>query len=105
MQQTAGAGHPRDRLVRGLTLADATLLLVASVIGAGIFFTPGRVAELLPHAGWIYSGKLASLRHFKDDVREVQSGTECGMRIENFDDVKVGDVLESFVVEEHAETL
>jgi APA family basic amino acid/polyamine antiporter len=55
MQQTAGAGHPRDRLVRELTLADATLLLVASVIGAGIFFTPGRVAELLPHAGWIFA--------------------------------------------------
>jgi translation initiation factor IF-2 len=53
----------------------------------------------------VYSGKLASLRHFKDDVREVQSGSECGMRIENFDDVKVGDVLESFMIEEHAETL
>ncbi len=59
MQQTASAGHPRDRLVRGLSLVDTTLLLVASVIGAGIFFTPGRVAELLPHAGWIFAAWIA----------------------------------------------
>jgi APA family basic amino acid/polyamine antiporter len=58
-------GHPRDRLERQLTLTDATLLVVASVIGAGIFFTPGRVAELLPHPGWILAawvvGGLLSL--------------------------------------------
>jgi len=58
-------GHPRDRLERKLTLTDATLLVVASVIGAGIFFTPGRVAELLPHPGWIFAawafGGLLSL--------------------------------------------
>lgn len=59
MQDEAEAGHPRDRLGRELTLADATLLLVASVIGAGIFFTPGRVAELLPHAGWIFAAWMA----------------------------------------------
>jgi APA family basic amino acid/polyamine antiporter len=50
--------HPRDRLERHLTLTDATLLVVASVIGAGIFFTPGRVAELLPHPGWIFAAWL-----------------------------------------------
>ena len=52
-------GEPLDRLLRELTLTDATLLLVASVIGAGIFFTPGRVAELLPHAGWIFAAWVA----------------------------------------------
>lgn len=50
-----GDSHPRDRLGRQLTLTDATFLLVASVIGAGIFLTPGRVAELLPHPGWIFA--------------------------------------------------
>ncbi len=45
--------HPRDRLVRELSLVDAVMLVVASVIGAGIFFTPGQVAELLPAPGWI----------------------------------------------------
>lgn len=57
--------HPRDQLQRQLTLTDATLLVVASVIGAGIFFTPGRVAELLPQPGWIFAawtvGGLLSL--------------------------------------------
>ena len=52
-----------------------------------------------------YSGKLASLRRVKDDVREVQSGLECGIRVENYNDVKVGDILESYIVEETADTL
>ena len=58
-------GHPRDQLERNLSLMDATFIVVASVIGAGIFFTPGRVAELLPHPAWIFaawvSGGLLSL--------------------------------------------
>ncbi len=48
----------------------------------------------------IHEGSLASLRRFKDDVREVASGYECGMQIEKFNDVKVGDVIECFVMEE-----
>ena len=55
MPNGASDTHPRDRLRRQLTLTDATFLLVASVIGAGIFLTPGRVAELLPHPGWIFA--------------------------------------------------
>lgn len=45
-----------------------------------------------------YDGLIGSLRRFKDDVREVTSGFECGINVENFDDVKVGDVLETYVV-------
>ncbi len=48
----------------------------------------------------IHEGSLASLRRFKDDVREVASGYECGMQVEKFNDVKVGDVIECFVMEE-----
>ncbi len=48
----------------------------------------------------IHEGSLASLRRFKDDVREVASGYECGMQIEKFNDIKVGDVIECFVMEE-----
>ncbi len=44
----------------------------------------------------IYSGKIASLKRFKEDVREVASGFECGIQIENFNDLKVGDVIEAF---------
>jgi translation initiation factor IF-2 len=48
----------------------------------------------------IYEGSLASLRRFKDDARSVREGFECGIGIENFNDVKEGDVLEGFVVVE-----
>jgi translation initiation factor IF-2 len=53
----------------------------------------------------VTSGKLDSLRRFKDDVREVQQGYECGIHIENFNDVKVGDVIEAFEFEEIAPSL
>jgi translation initiation factor IF-2 len=46
-----------------------------------------------------YTGKIISLRRFKDDVNEVRTGFECGIGISNFNDVKVGDILECFVVE------
>ena len=48
----------------------------------------------------IHEGNLASLRRFKDDVREVASGYECGMQVEKFNDIKVGDVIECFVMEQ-----
>ena len=48
----------------------------------------------------IHEGNLASLRRFKDDVREVASGYECGMQVEKFNDIKVGDIIECFVEEE-----
>ena len=48
----------------------------------------------------IHEGELASLRRFKDDVKEVASGYECGMQIEKFNDIKIGDVIECFVMEQ-----
>ena len=48
----------------------------------------------------IHEGSLASLRRFKDDVREVASGYECGMQVEKFNDIKVGDIIECFVMEQ-----
>jgi translation initiation factor IF-2 len=48
----------------------------------------------------IYEGNIASLKRFRDDVRSVREGFECGIGIENFNDVKEGDVLESFEVVE-----
>jgi translation initiation factor IF-2 len=53
----------------------------------------------------IYSGKIGSLKRFKDDVREVREGYECGIGIEGFNDVKVGDVIECYRVEEVARSL
>ncbi len=51
----------------------------------------------------VYEGRIRSLRRFKEDVSEVRSGMECGIAIENFNDVKVGDVIEAYVTERVAE--
>ena len=51
----------------------------------------------------IHEGSLASLRRFKDDVREVAAGYECGMQVEKFNDIKIGDVIECFVMEQIAD--
>jgi len=48
----------------------------------------------------VHEGELASLRRFKDDVKEVATGYECGMQVEKFNDIKVGDVIECFVMEQ-----
>ena len=53
----------------------------------------------------IWTGELASLKHFKDDVREVQAGNECGLSLKGHDDIQVGDQLEIFEVTEVARTL
>lgn len=53
----------------------------------------------------VYEGKIGSLRRFKDDAREVQQGYECGIGVENFNDIKVGDVLEAYVLDEVAAKL
>jgi translation initiation factor IF-2 len=47
----------------------------------------------------IYTGRISSLKRFKDDASEVRSGLECGVSIENFNDLKPGDVLEGFLTE------
>ena len=53
----------------------------------------------------VYEGKLGSLKRFKDDVKEVQTGYECGIMIENFNDIKVGDILEDYIIEKIAAKL
>ena len=53
----------------------------------------------------IYDGRLASLKRFKDDANEVRDGFECGIGIENFQDVKEGDVIEAYEVEEVARSI
>jgi translation initiation factor IF-2 len=53
----------------------------------------------------VYTGTLSSLKRFKDDAKEVREGLECGIGVENFNDLKVGDRIESFRVEEVKRTL
>jgi translation initiation factor IF-2 len=74
-------------------------------IVAGCTVTDGRVernaqARLLRDEVVVFEGKIASLRRFKDDVKEVQTGYECGITLENFQDIKPGDVFEVYQVEE-----
>ncbi len=79
---------------------------------AGCFVTDGVIrrsgdsqARLLRDGVVVHTGKLSSLRRFKDDVSEVKSGLECGMTFERYNDIKVGDVIEVFVTEEVAVTI
>ncbi len=53
----------------------------------------------------IYEGKMASLRRFKDDIKEAAAGYECGISLENYNDIKPGDIIESFEIEKVATTL
>ena len=71
---------------------------------AGCFVQDGVIpsrseVRLLRDNVVVYTGKVASLRRFKDDVNEVKSGQECGITLENFSDIKQGDVIEAFVTE------
>ncbi len=74
---------------------------------AGCYVTEGKLARdakvrVLRDSVVIYDSKVSSLRRFKEDVKEVQSGYECGASVSNFSDVKVGDILEAYVVEKVA---
>jgi translation initiation factor IF-2 len=62
-------------------------------------------ARLLRGGEAIYDGKIESLKRFKDDVREVASGYECGIALENRDDIREGDIIEAYVLEEVARKL
>ena len=63
-------------------------------------FQRGQKIRVVRDGVQIYDGKNSSLRRFKDDAKEVQSGYECGIGVENFNDIKVGDVLECYYLEE-----
>jgi translation initiation factor IF-2 len=77
---------------------------------AGCVVTDGRIARsarvrLLRRKAVQYEGRIASLKHFQDDVREVKAGAECGLRLENFQGIQEGDVLECYTVEKVAASL
>jgi translation initiation factor IF-2 len=72
---------------------------------AGSYVIDGKVARnakvrVLRDGVVIYTGQMGSLKRFKDDAKEVASGYECGIGIENFNDIKVGDIIEAFIMEE-----
>lgn len=77
---------------------------------AGCFVIDGEIprdanVRVLRNNVIVYDGKLASLKRYKDDVKTVRAGEECGLGIENFNDIKEGDVIEAYKLEEKAPTL
>ncbi len=98
-EKILGRGEVREvfRLSRGLSIA-------------GLFIQDGSLLRNLPvrllrDSVVIHEGKLSSLRRFKEDVREVQSGFECGIGLERFNDIRDGDILECYKLEELAPSL
>jgi translation initiation factor IF-2 len=92
--------------------AEVLQLFKVSKVGtiAGCIVRSGTIqrtakARVVRDGTTVYSGSLSSLKRFKDDVREVREGLECGIGIENFNDLKAGDRIESFKMEEIKRTL
>ncbi len=87
------------------------LFQVAKVgVVAGCFVVHGKMTRgaqvrLLRDGVVLYTGKLNSLKRFKEDVREVVSGYECGMGVENYNDLKIGDIIEGFELKEIQTTM
>ena len=90
VQQTFGV--PKVGTVAGCMVSDGKLKRNAHI-------------RLLRDGVVIYTGKLASLKRFKDDAKEVTKGFDCGAGLENFNDVKVGDIIEAFELVEEARTI
>ena len=87
--------------------AEIRQVIKVSKVGniAGCYVTDGYIRKdcgirLIRDGVVIYEGKLASLKRFKDDAKEVATGYECGMTIENYNDIKEGDIIEGYIMEE-----
>ena len=109
-QMLVGKLAPEQReQVLGTAEVRATFRVPRAGTVAGCYVTEGIVqrgarARLLRDGVVIHDGTIGSLRRFKDDVREVASGYECGIGLENYNDVKDGDVIEVYEVREVART-
>ncbi len=90
--------------VRELFRVPRLGVIAGSYVRSGSIKRNGRV-RLVRDGVVTYDGKVGSLRRFKDDVGEVRDGYECGIGIENFQDIKEGDVIEAYEIEEVARTI
>ena len=94
-----------QEVVLGRAEVRATFKVPGVGTVAGCYVVDGKVARnaqvrLLRDNVVVYEGRIASLKRFKDDVREVQAGYECGIGIERFNDIKEGDVIEAFEMQQ-----
>jgi translation initiation factor IF-2 len=110
-QALSGLLAPEEQEVSlGEAEVRATFRVPRLGVVAGCYVTKGTLTRgarvrLVRDGAVAYDGRIASLRRFKDDVREVAEGFECGAGLENFQDVKEGDVLESYEIREVARSL
>lgn len=106
-----GMLEPVEREV-GLGMLEVRESFKISRMGtvAGCYVLEGKITRnslvrLIRNDVEVYEGKLSSLKRFKDDAKEVQAGYECGVMIENFNDIKVGDHIEAYEIVKEARTL
>jgi translation initiation factor IF-2 len=106
-----GLLRPEEReIILGTAEVRETFKVPKAGTIAGCYVSSGVIQRNMPirllrDYVQVYGGKIDSLKRFKDDVKEVRESYECGISIENFNDIKVGDVIESYRVEEVARSL
>jgi translation initiation factor IF-2 len=107
----SGMLKPEEQEIElGQAEVRATFRVPRLGVVAGCYVTQGTItrdaqARIVRDGVVVYEGRIGSLRRFKDDVREVAQGYECGISVENFQDVKEGDVIEAFEVREVARSI
>jgi len=99
-----------EETITGVAEVRATFKVPKVGIVAGCYVREGTIhrnnqVRVIRDGVVIYTGKMASLKRFKEDVKEVPAGYECGIKIDNFNDVKVGDLIEAFEVKEVTQEL
>jgi len=110
-QALSGLLKPEEQEARlGEAQVRATFRVPRLGVVAGCYVTSGTITRgnrirLVRDGTVVYDGRVASIRRFKDDVREIQEGFECGIGLENYQDIKEGDILEAYEVREVARSL
>jgi translation initiation factor IF-2 len=94
-------GHAQVRQV--FTISKVGTIAGSMVVDGKIQRNAG--ARLVRDSVVVWTGKLDSLKRFKDDAREVAEGNECGIGLQNYNDIKTGDVIEAFIIEQVAQKL
>ncbi len=92
-------------VVQGRAEVRETFRIIKVGTVAGCYVTDGKIprsasVKLVRDGVVVYDGKIASLRRFKDDAKEVSAGMECGLGIEGYNDIRVGDVIEAYITEQ-----
>jgi len=107
----AGLLEPKlEEQITGIAEVRATFKIPKVGIVAGCYVKEGTIhrnnrVRVIRDGVVIFTGNIGSLKRFKEDVKEVSAGYECGLRIENFQDIKEGDIIEAFEIKEVAQEL